>query len=74
VLINAEDATLRPVTQNCALRLMGHLQHQPRAVLSLLERLERVAKTVYPEADTQFSWAWELPALPVEAFCCVCAC
>jgi hypothetical protein len=74
VLINADETELRPITKHCAVRLLSRLRHQPREALALIERIERIAKIVYPDADEHVDWLWELPELPAQLFCPHCAC
>lgn len=57
IYINSVSRVLRPVTLNTSEALLEAVEHETVPALEVLDTVERIASTLYPESAP---WRWEM--------------
>jgi hypothetical protein len=68
IFVDSLEKTLRPITPVTTNRILCSMYHAPRATSELLDRVERIAATIFPHTN-EFDWLWELDAESTNHIC-----
>jgi len=69
IFVDSLEKTLRPITPSTTHCILRSLRYAPRSTSDLLDRVERIAESVFPGAAPEYDWVWEIDAESAHHIC-----